>query len=250
MSQKKLLIETLKKALKQHGMQYVDVAQELNLHVGTIKRMFSNSDFSLDRLEKVCAMIHMELSDLVQMMNKSKSQINSLIIEQEELLVSDTKLLLIAHLLINNWEVKDILNAYEFDPYEMTRYLATLDRIKLIDLLPGDRVHLKTTRTFSWINDGPIELFFKKHVQLEFMQSEFKGSGELHLFMSGMLSRKSNDELQTRIKRIASTFNDLHREDEEKEVQEKFGTSMVVAMRPWDIQLFLQYRRPGTQKKY
>lgn len=95
-----------------------------------------------------------------------------------------------------------------------------------------------------------MESFFKERVQSEFMSSSFNGPRELHVFLSGMLSRKSNQELQDRIKRLASTFDDLHREGEVKEVNEKFGASMVIAMRPWDIKIFEQMRKPNTYKVF
>lgn len=250
MSQKNLLIETLKKALKTHGLRYEDVANELGLSTGTIKRLFSEQDFSLDRLEQICAMMDIELSDLFQLIKKAQSHTESLTIEQEQELVSDIRLLMTAHFLINNWQVRDILAVYDIAPLEMTRYLARLDRMKLIDLHAGDRVKLRISRSFSWIRNGPIERFFKANVQSEFLDADFNGPGEQHVFISGMLSRQSNQALQARISRLTQLFDDLHKEDEALDVSEKFGTSMVVAMRPWDSKLFEKYRRAGTYKAF
>jgi DNA-binding Xre family transcriptional regulator len=69
MAQTQQLIETLKKALKAHGKTYQDVAQHLELSEASVKRLFSEKSFSLQRLDQTCQMMDMEITDLVQMMN-------------------------------------------------------------------------------------------------------------------------------------------------------------------------------------
>lgn len=250
MAQKYALVGALKQTLKENGFTYDDVAKELELSLGSVKRLFSKHDFSLDRLDQICGMMDLEVSDLVLMMQSQRGQIEELSKNQEEELVSDTKLLLTAHLLMNQWLVKDILSAYEIDSLAMVRYLARLDKMKVIDLLPGNRVKLKVSRDFKWIDKGPIETFFKSHVQSDFLHSDFSGPGEIRVFLSGMISRHSNSELIRRIKRLANAFEEIHKEDISTDLSDKFGTSLVLAMRPWDIELFEQYRRTGTYKKF
>jgi DNA-binding Xre family transcriptional regulator len=65
MGQTRELIGTLKAALKSQGKTYADVARELGLAEASVKRIFSQQSFSLDRLDRVCHMLGMEISDLV-----------------------------------------------------------------------------------------------------------------------------------------------------------------------------------------
>ena len=66
----------------------------------------------------------------------SRRDVEELDEEQEEVLVGDRKLLLVAFLLLNHWTVDQIVSAYDIDDLEMVRLLARLDRLKIIDLLP------------------------------------------------------------------------------------------------------------------
>lgn len=250
MSQKHALVDALKQALKENRITYEDIAEKLDLSHGSIKRIFSNRDFTLERLEQICGMMSLEISDLLLIMQRNSIETTSLTMDQEKELVGDVKLLLTIHLLINNWMVDEILKAYEIQSLDMVKYLAKLDRMKIIDLLPGNRVKLKFSRDFRWIVKGPIEIFFKKHVQDDFLNSDFSNDGEIRLFSSGMISRAANAELIGKIKKLINTFEETHREEESISLTEKFGTSMVVAMRPWDINLFEQHRRPGTYSKF
>ena len=250
MAQKHALIDTLKKTLKQHGLTYEDVAKHLGLSLGAVKRFFSKQDFSIDRLDQICAIMDLEISDLVLAMQAQQMQTSQLSVSQEQELVAEIKLLLSANLLMNGWTVRDILATYEIEELEMVQYLARLDRMKIIDLHPNNRVKLKISRDFTWIRRGPIETFYKTYVQSDFLNCNFDGPGEIRVFLTGMLSRGANNELMRRIKRLAATFEDLHREDETTNLDNKFGTSLVLAMRPWDIELFEQYRKEGTYKAF
>ncbi len=87
-------------------------------------------------------------------------------------------------------------------------------------------------------------------MQHDFFNCRFEGPGELRLFVSGMLSRESNAQLQKKIKRLAQELLYFHQEDQSLPLAERHGTSMVLAIRPWELKLFEQYRRPETIKHF
>jgi hypothetical protein len=250
MKQNNKLIDELKIVLKEKDITYKAIALHLELSEGTIKRIFSNYDFTLRRVEEVCSLVDLELFDLLEQMKEKELSTEILPIEHETELVSDIKLLLTAHLLINKWTVHQILSNYEIDRLNMTQLLAKLDTMGIIDYLPGERVRLKISRNFKWINKGPIHQFFNNNIELEFFNCDFTSPGEIKLFVSGMLTKASNTEMQRRIKKLAVSFDDLHKENEQEVLSDKFGTSLVLAMRPWDIELFDKLRKKGTKKMF
>lgn len=250
MNQKSKLIDELKIALKEKNITYKMVGLQLGLSEGSIKRIFSSYDFTLDRLEEICSLIDLELFDLLDRVKESVLSTEILPIEHEKELVSNIQLLLTAHLLINKWTVHQILSNYEIDRLTMTQLLAKLDSMQIIDYLPGERVRLKLSRNFKWIEKGPIQQFFNTHIESEFFDCDFTAPGEIKLFFSGMLTKSSNIEIQRRMKKLAMSFDDLHKENEQEVLAEKFGTSLVLAMRPWDIELFDKLRKPGAKKVF
>lgn len=250
MTQISALLEQLKKVLKANGLTYKDVGQCLSLSESSIKRTFTKDSMSLDRLEMICEMVNIELSDLLDMTKGNQLSTQVLPYEFEKELVLDTKLLLTAHLLINKWTVHQIINHYDIKKIEMTRLLSRLDKMKIIDYLPHEKVRMKLTRDFNWIDNGPIHQFFNKHIEQEFFQCTFTSPGEIKLFTSGMLSRESNAEMQRKIHKLNDQFNELHKQDEKVELDDKFGSSLCVAMRPWDIKLFSNLRKSGTYKTF
>jgi hypothetical protein len=250
MNQNNKLIDELKVVLKEKNITYKVIGLHLELSEGTIKRIFSNYDFTLYRLEEICSLVDLELFDLVERMKEKELSTEILPIEHETELVSDVQLLLTAHLLINKWTVHQILSNYEIDRLNMIQLLSKLDAMRIIDYLPGERVRLKISRNFKWINKGPIQQFFNQNIESEFFNCDFTSPGEIRLFISGMLTKSSNTEMQRRIKKLAVSFDDLHKENEQEILSDKFGTSLVLAMRPWDIDLFDQLRKQETKKVF
>jgi len=250
MSQIGPLVNTLKRELKSRGVTYADVAEHLQLSQSSIKRSFSTASMTLERLEQVCQFVDLEISDLVQRMTESRQRIAMLNEEQEAEVVEDPKLLLAALSVLNNLTYEDILATYTLDEHELVQLFATLDRLKIIELLPHNRLRVIVASDFRWIPNGPIARFFRKQVQPEFMHSTFSGPGEMMLFRSGMLSRGSNAVMMKKLERLLAQFGELHEDDAGLPREERFGTSILLAMRPWELGVFKQFRRNPDEKQF
>ena len=243
MAQTKPLINALKTELRKQGKTYRDIAYVLGLSEASVKRLFSEQTFSLDRLDRICELLGMEFSDLVRVMEQATQLTTHLSLQQERELVSDIKLLLMAHCLMSRWTFSDVIENYDISELEGVQLLARLDRMKVIQLLPGNRVKLMISKNFEWIGGGPIQRFYEDKVQSEFFNSSFSGPGEYRVFQSGMLTRTSNTEMIRRLKRLANEFNEIGIDDESFPMDERFGTSVLIAMRPWGVEVFESLRR-------
>lgn len=243
MSETRAIVQALKKSLRAANVTYVDVATALDLSESSVKRLFSDQDFSLKRLDQVCQLMNMEISDLMRQLDQSKLQIEQLTLDQEQLLVSDIKLLVAAICALNHWCFDEIISRYTIEKTELVQCLAKLDKLRLIELLPNNKIKLLISSHFSWIKNGPIQRFFESQVQMDFLDSSFSGKGELRVFTTGMLSRSSNNILIKRMERLAQEFRQFHNEDSSLPLEERFGSSMVLAIRPWELAAFESLRR-------
>lgn len=250
MAQIKLIVETLKQELRKQGITYRQVANALDLSEASVKRLFAESSFTLARMAQICEMLHLEISDLVHQMEKNIELTHQLTLEQESELVSDVKLLMMAHFLMNKLEFKKIIEVYDISETEGIRLLARLDRMKIIELQPGNRVKLMISKNFKLIKRGPIERFYEKVVQDEFFHSPFDGPGEFRIYLSGIFSRNANAEIIRKIKRLVDDANELREESEALPLSERFGCSLIMAIRPWEVEVFDKLRRVPNQKKF
>lgn len=243
MAQRKEIIEMLKKALKYEGITYAQVASKLKLSEISIKRNFAQRNFTLDRLEAICAIIGLDFTDLVRMADDEQEKISNMTLEQEEELVSDLKFLLVAICVQNAWQMDEIVKYYDIDENECLRYLIRLDRHGLINLLPNNRIRRMLAHDFRWIPQGPIENFFEKTVQSEFMSSHFIRAGELRIYMMGMLSKNSLNTLRNKIEMLAREFSSLQQDDSRLPARSRFNTGLMLAIRPWELSVFAELTR-------
>lgn len=250
MPQTKLIIDTLKQELRKQGITYKQVAKALKLSEASVKRLFSERSFTLTRLGQVCAVLNLEIADLIHQMEKNIDLTVQLSIEQEKELVADIKLLLMAHFLMSKFTFQDIIRIYDISETEGIKLLAKLDRMKIIELQPGNRVKLMIAKNFELIPNGPIQRFYEQKVQSEFFDSTFNGPGEFRVFVSGMLSRPANAELIKKVKHLAFDAHELKSESESLPLEERFGCSLIMAIRPWEVKLFDQLRRVPSDKHF
>jgi DNA-binding Xre family transcriptional regulator len=246
MAQTRALVQALKQALKSRGVTYAEVARALAMSEASIKRLFATQTFTLDRLDRICALLGLEITDLAQMVEHDQERVRRLTLVQERELVAEPRLLLVAVHAINHWTLAEIVATYSITKLECIRHLAHLDRLRIIDLLPDNRIRVLVARDFAWIPEGPIQKHFREELQTDFFASPFDGRGELLAFVPAMLSRASNATLQNHIRRLCAELSELHNQDVALPLPERFGTSLLVALRPWAPDAFKKLRRgPG-----
>ena len=237
------IIDTLKRELKVRGYTYKALAAKLDLSESAIKHMFSTGNFSLRRLDDVCAVLELDIGDLVDISESHEQKIEQLSEEQELEIMSDMRLLLVAYCLLNYWTFDEIIARYEITPEQGLRYLRKLDRMKFIELQPGDRVRLLLANNFSWRKNGAIEKFFRSRVQNEFFGHHFQDEDSIRIVKNGMLTRKSVLQLIEKLRATGDLFDDTTWEERKLPATERHGTTMVLAIRHWFFEGFRELER-------
>ena len=237
------IIDTLKRELKSRGLTYKGLAEKLDLSESAIKHMFSTGNFSLRRLDDVCAVLDLDIGDLVDISQAQQHRIEQLSEEQELEIMSDMRLLLVAYCLLNYWTFDEIVARYDISPEQGLKYLRRLDRMKFIELQPGDRVRLLLANNFSWRKNGAIERFFRSRVQNEFFSHDFQDDESLRIVKNGMLTRKSMMRLMEKLQATGDLFDDATREERKLSAEERKGTTMVLAIRHWFFEGFRELER-------
>ncbi len=242
MAQTALLINALKKALKAHGKTYADTAKHLQISEASVKRAFSQNNFTLQRIDKICQMIDIKFTDLLQMMKDSAAApLSGLTLEQEKEIVSDLELLLITIYVLNRWTFEQIVDHSGMTDIQCIQHLAHLDRLKMIELLPKNRIKLLLAPNFQWRENGPIQQFFLQKLQSDFFNSNFDKKQENLIVINGMLAQSSISVFHRKMEHLAKEFNELSSYDAGLPFDRRNGTTVVLAMRPWKAGMFSQF---------
>jgi transcriptional regulator with XRE-family HTH domain len=243
MQQTERLMNTLKQQLRQRGLTYEDVARHLKLSTSSVKRLFSAGGLTMERLESVCELADIDFLELAREAETDRMRLRNLTEEQEREIVSNPKLLLVSICVHNRWSFNEILEHYDLTKHELIRALAKLDGLGILDLLPGNRIRLRVSRTFTWLPNGPIHRFFVRNVQHEFLAGRFDKPGEAHRFSWGLLSKSSNERINSKLNELLDLFDECTRSDEVTPGRTSSGTCLLVALREWEPRGFRDLRR-------
>ena len=246
MSEQTQLVATIKRQLKSQGFTYRDVAEHLKLSEPSVKRLFSSERLTVDRLSQISAMLGYTMAELLQESAGSAIQLRTLTEAQEAQLVANMKLLLVAVCAFNHWSADDIVAAYRFTRPECLRHLLALDRMGVIELLPGDRIRLKVARDFDWLPDGPIRRFFVGQGLSDFLDSGFDQPGYTLDFTHGMLTGPAEAEFHLELRRLRARLAALHTESATAPLSQRRGVGVLLAMREWEPRAFSAMRRNAT----
>ncbi|WP_185234246.1 helix-turn-helix domain-containing protein [Teredinibacter franksiae] len=234
---------TLKQLLKEQGLTYLALANQLEMSEANVKRMFSQNSMSLKRLEEICEILNYSLADLFRHAEMRERRISELTEEQEKLLVENPRLCLVAVCVRDGWRFEEIVNEYAIDALECTRLLAQLDRLKMIELLPENRYRVLISQEFRWRPGGPLERFITKDVISKFMDARFQEAESFRFYLRGAYSQHSIKQLQKRMDQLTAEAAQLNSIDAKLPLSERTHMGILLAMRPWELSLFQAMRR-------
>ncbi|HKE94629.1 MAG TPA: helix-turn-helix transcriptional regulator [Povalibacter sp.] len=249
MKQTQAIHFALKRLLRSRGRTYAQAAKILKLSEASVKRLLSRSELSLDRLESLCDWLGVDIGDLVAMSADATPLLTELDERQEQELLHDPALLLMAFLTLNRWSESEILQIFNFRKVDVTQRLRRLERLGLVELMPFDRVRIRAARNFAWRKDGPIQKYFAERVLPEFLATRFDQPGEQMQFVGGMMSRASILKMHELMEALARQLDDLVAQDLSLPVEQRYGVSLFMGLRPWEFSEFTRLRR-GPREKF
>jgi DNA-binding Xre family transcriptional regulator len=243
MSQTSALLVQLKSLLKAKGLTYRQLGQSLALSEASVKRLFSRGTLTVERLEAICAVLGISLHDLTRLAATApnpKGMVFSL--PQEEGLARDPKLFAYYYLLVGGLRPAGIVADFRFSEAESRRFVHALDKLRLVELLPGDRVKLTLSPDAEWLPHGPLRRLYEKPMAAEFLDSPFDGERERLHFRSARLSPAT---LRLFLRKMDRLVRELQELTDLESTRPADGGNLwcLVAIRPWAFSVLQSYRR-------
>ena len=231
------IVETLKKVLKARGMTYADLALALRVSTPTIKRLFSQRTFTLERLEEILKVLELDFHELARMSHGRRSGPAELSAEQENALAKDARLFSVFWLLCNEWRFDEIVSEFRLGAAQITSYFARLERLRLIDWRPGNRARLRVPKHYVWRTGGPLRKAYGLKVVTEFMRARFDAPHDAFHFEAQELSAESAIVVKRRLERVAAEINELVEIDAATPAKKRVTLGVLLACRPWSISI-------------
>lgn len=227
------LVEALKRVLKERGLTYADVAVALGISHASVRRTFAQHSFKLARIDEICELAGISFLELARLADAARPAMPDTLTDvQEQALVDDPLALFCFHLALGGWTVERIERDYGIDQTVLVPALLKLERIGLIQLLPGNVIRLMTARSISWRRGGPMRRFFDRRVKEEFLQYDFSARGSIWEFEIGELSDASRILLERRLASLFREVRDLIARDALLPPAVKTNVGLLIASTP------------------
>ncbi len=228
-----VVINILKRVLKSKGLNYGDLAQMLGISRDSVKRIFSQGTITLDRLIKICNHLEVDFHDLNLLMEIDHALKEFEFSTEQELFFAKNFPCLIFYRLIFTYDsIKDLARDYDLDENTITKILAELDELKLIEWLPGNEVKILGRQKFT-SKDKPIFKAYSNRIKTVLREESYEGEGEDEILLGLSLSKRALEKYRTKFKILSE---EMVREMEVERIlnveSEVIGFSLI--MRPFN----------------
>ena len=160
----------------------------------------------LSRIDEICRVLKVDFAELAERVADMQPLVTGLSEAQENAVVADKKLWLVAICVLSQWTLEQIASSYRLSPAECIKYLTQLDRIGIIELKPLNRYRLKLAKTFRWRPHGAVMYDFRDNALLDYFSSGFEGDDEGLLLAHGLISRGLAPSFMERMQRVSQDF--------------------------------------------
>lgn len=236
------VFEAIRAHLRARGINYRDLAATLDLSESAVKKIFARRDCTLSRLDDLCTVIGVDLCEIARATPRQKKLIDQLTREQEQEIVDDIRLFIVAVCVMQGIRVEDMTRIYRLTEAQCVSHLTRLDKIGFLELLPHNRYRLLVAKVFRWIPDGPIMRWSRAHAP-DYFDHLFDGPAERLRVVNVRVSAESRTALLGRLEQLAMEFEEQHNADASLPMDKRYPLTVCLAARPWEPEPFRNMRR-------
>lgn len=172
-SQSAALLDALRRALRRRGLRITDVAAHCGVGDASIKRWLRGEGLTLARLAQLAALAGLTLAELALAAEAPADHMSrELTLAQEKALSEDELLSTLFIVILAGEAWQDIVGDFGVPQAAVEAALARLDKLALIDLLPGGRVRPRIVRDIIW-RKAPMRAQFEARMKPQFLAMDF-----------------------------------------------------------------------------
>lgn len=228
-----VLIDELKKSLKFRGITYKALAEKIGLSEAAVKRLFSERNVSLHRLDQMCDAASIDVGDLFRAAEQGGGTPEALTAEAEAALADDADLCLALYLILLKRPRKTVLSELATDKAGFFKLCRQLEQLGLVEVHPGDHIVPRVSKSVRWAPNGPLSNKYSGAIYAEFLASRFVGEEEYQDFQLGALTKESFHIIKRKMAELFKTFEMLSELDAKSDDEKSEGFWLYSGVRPW-----------------
>lgn len=186
----------LKNKAKSKGISQAQLAKKIEVSLPTIKRWFGGGTITIEVLQKLASEIGVSLTEVFSSIEESSTQSFHYTDEQEHFFSNNIEYLAFFDNLLRGYSPTHIQRKFKISENKIVSYLSKLDKLKLIQWLPKNKIKLMVSGEPIWKKDGLLSKKLRKDIFNAFIEIEEKSKS--HFFLHDY-SEEDRLELERKI---------------------------------------------------
>ncbi len=229
------LLAALRLHLRRNGWTARRLAGELGVGEATAKRWLAGKGLTLDKLDVLAGLCGVTLAELAREAEGPSSGLaQELTLAQERALSSDIFLSFLFMTILGGNTPEEIVADFSVPAATMDLALSRLERLALIDRLPGGKVRPLVDRAIIW-RKTPMRSLFEQHMKRQFMAMDFAADDAIYASEVVKLSAQGAARLAELIEQHRRDVQALAERDREETLLPRRWFGMLCALRPLDM---------------
>jgi DNA-binding transcriptional ArsR family regulator len=189
---------------------------------------------TLDRLEQLCGLADLSLSELAQRSETPSTALaHELTLAQERALSRDPVLAFLFILILGGTPLPEIEMDFALPPDQVRAALDQLERLALIDRLKDGRIRPRVDRSIIW-RKSPMRAMFEERMKAQFLTMDFADAEAVYASEVIKLSAAGAARLAELIESHRREIHALAAEDRATMRLNRQWYALLFAMRPLD----------------
>lgn len=228
------LLAHLRRVLRQNGWSARKVAAHFAVGEATAKRWLAGRGLTLERLEDLAALAGLTLAQLAREAEHPDTGLaQELTLAQERALSADPFLAFLFMTLLGGNSPLEIAADFAMPENAIAGALDRLERLALIDRLPGGRVRPLVDRAIVW-RKSPMRTLFEERMKRQFLAMDFAAEDAVYASEVVKLSARGAADLAELIEAHRRAVQDLAQRDRDTSLLPRKWYAMLSAMRALD----------------
>jgi len=241
-SQHDVMMEMLRELFRQHGLRFADIAEKLGVTERTVTRWFSADSIETAILQRLCELLGIDFFTLCELAAKRRdNRPNHHTLKQEQALAASPLLTYLFVQICKGWTAQDFKDDIGIPEAVLVDHLLQLDKVGLIDLLPGNEIRLNTARDMRLIPNGPYARNLNRWLAGTFKNPNVDEPNAAWVCDFMKLTPGSRERIERKFRALMQEANDLSDDDRRANAAGREWYGLVLVVRPENIRPFSEW---------
>jgi transcriptional regulator with XRE-family HTH domain len=241
-SQFDVMMEVLRELFRQHGLRFAEVAERLGVTERTVTRWFSADSVDTAVLQRMCGLVGIDFFTLCEIAGKRfESRPARHTIKQEQLLADNPLLTYLFAQICKGWTAQELRDDIDVPEAVLVDHLLQLDKIGLIDLLPGNEIRLKTAKDMVLIPNGPYARNLNRWLADVFRTPDVDEENSVWVCDFMKLTPGSRERIERKFRALMQEASELSDADRRAHAESRQWYGLVLVVKPQDIRPFSEW---------